>query len=206
MGDPVVLIIAPHPDDEVYGCTTFLVPGTAVLYCTSDHPDFPQHVLAEEMSAVASKTRIAKEVHRLPTNGLSDQVPATVLIGLFESTIAALRPDVLLLPAPSYNQDHRAVTEAALTAARPHDRNHFVPRVLLFEQPETFGTLRKPDPFRPTYFRRLDIERKRELYEAYATQVRGHRSFEHVRAIAAVRGMQANMDYAEAFEVLRWVE
>jgi hypothetical protein len=47
---------------------------------------------------------------------------------------------------------------------------------------------------------------KRLLYHIYASQVRRHRSDEHLMAIARIRGMQADVDDAEAFEVLRWVE
>ena len=38
------------------------------------------------------------------------------------------------------------------------------------------------------------------------TQVRNHRSSEHVRAISKVRGGQSMYEYAEAFKILRWVD
>jgi len=202
------LIVAPHSDDEVYGCTSFLTDPNldkTVLYITAKHPDVPSDQLMAERLRVGDLTGASQIVWDFPTNGLSE-VPQAKLIHAIESELEVTRPEFLLLPAPSYNQDHRAVTDAALTAARPHDLNWFVPKILLYEQPETFGTLRKPDPFRPTYFRALDINQKAALYEAYSTQIRGHRSFNHICTIAELRGMQSNQRYAEAFEVLRWVE
>lgn len=204
-----VLIVSPHLDDEVYGCATFLEEGASVnvLYCTKAHPSFPQgeplreaEVLHKELSLNIIWPPPEWRANHLPELGQA------ILIDYLERVINGLKPKTLLLPAPPYNQDHRAVLDAALTAVRPHDENHFVRRVLLYEQPETFGTLRKPPPFNPTYFRWLDIGFKRKLYTMYSSQIRGHRAFAHIWAIAKARGMQANMDFAEAFEVLRWVE
>ena len=201
----MILIVAPHLDDEVYGCTSFLVPGTTVLYCTTGHPAFPRGEVMSEAQQVVAHTGVEAVWGTARTNFVGE-APQANLIQEFELVLQRLHPATVLLPAPSYNQDHRAILDAALTALRPHDRLPFAKRVLLYEQPETFGTLRKPLPFHPTYFRGLDIGRKRELYDLYSTQARGHRSFGQIEALARVRGMQANMEYAEAFEVLRWVE
>ena len=52
----------------------------------------------------------------------------------------------------------------------------------------------------------IDIAKKISLYEEMNSQVRGHRSTKHVKTIAELRGMQSNHEYAEAFEILRWIE
>lgn len=201
------LILSPHLDDEVLGCASFLNSGSAILYGTVTHPDFPQ--VADERDRLLKQIGVmARTIVVALTSGTNylDTVPQALLIHECERALKSYRADTVLVPSPSYNQDHRALYDAMLTACRPHDKNHFVKRVLAYEEPETFGALRKPDAFKPTYFRTLDIERKLALYHVYASQVRGHRSDAHIRAIAAVRGMQANLEYAEAFEVLRWVE
>lgn len=198
------LIIAPHPDDEVYGCTSFLAEGTTVFYCSNSHPDVSPDTLSKEANEVAERTGVEAIWGNWPTNFL-DSMPQGDLIASFEVLLARGRPGVVLLPAHSYNQDHRAVTSAMLTALRPHDETPFVKRVLLYEQHDVFGTLHGC-PFRPTYFRSLDLSLKEELYNIYESQIRGHRTWDHTEAIARVRGLQANMVFAEAFEVLRWVE
>ncbi len=202
------LIIAPHPDDDVFACSSFLVDGNvAVAYVTQYHPLFPggenvaeSRLLMEELGSKGIYMWFGRQTNRL------DLIGQATLIGAFERLVNKERPDTVLLASPTYNQDHRAVYDAALTAMRAHDRIHFVKRILLYEEPDTFGTMRKPVPFNANYFRPLDMDIKLWLCGFYQTQKRGHRSEAHLEAIASVRGMQANMEYAEAFEVVRWVE
>ncbi len=205
-----VLIIAPHPDDEVLGCASFLIDmpeRVTVAYVTFYHPSYPDldNVAERRALGVACGYSVIQMRFGRLTNQL-DLPGQNSLIGELTRLVDEEKPRTVLIPAPSYNQDHRAVYDAALTAMRPHDRNFFVKHILLYEQPETFGTMRKPAPFNPTYFRYVDPEVKQRLYEYYQTQQRGHRSEEHLAAIATVRGMQVNSQNAEAFEVVRWTE
>src|SRR5262249_26012827 len=104
----------------------------------------------------------------------------------------------------SYNQDHRTVNQACFTALRQHDRNFFVPRVLIYEEPDCF--LWEVEPFRPNYFLPVDIDRKLAGYALHASQVREHRSPDVLRSMAALRGAQSHLPFAEAFHILRWVD
>lgn len=198
------LIACPHPDDEVLGCASFLDAQPIVLYITANHPQYKE-ILGERERLIRETELQPAYWDSVATNRL-DAEGAAHLINVCENALNRWKPDLVLVPSPSYNQDHRAVYDAMLTACRPHDRNWWPKRVLAYEEPETFGSLRQPPAFRPTYFRHLDIERKLALYRIYASQVRGHRSEDDLRAIAHVRGMQSGMENAEAFEVLRWVE
>jgi hypothetical protein len=75
--------------------------------------------------------------------------------------------------------------------------------VLVYEQPHVLWS---PDSvFKPQAFTEIDIERKLHMYELYVSQIRPFRSPGHVKALAALRGMAANCEYAEAYEVLRWI-
>lgn len=200
-----ILIVSPHLDDEVLGCASwFSEPDVAVLYTTKTHPQAGAQVY-EENTKLCEKVELARYWTDFDNINQLDIRGQAALINEIEKIINVLCPSVILLPAPSYNQDHRACYDAGLTACRPHDHNWFVPVVLIYEEPETLGTMRRPDAFRPQYFRPLNVEYKLECYHIYASQVRDHRSDQHIRALAQVRGMQSNLDYAEAFEVARWV-
>ena len=203
------LIISPHLDDEVLGCSSFLQTGgrdITILYGTTrrNFADF-ELVLEENRNLIEFLDCKSRFLEFTVVNHL-DRLPIAELIKDFEEILDEEKPDTVLLANPSYNQDHRAIYEAMLTALRPHDRIHFAKRVLLYEQPETFGTLRKVAPFQPTYYRPLDMDFKIRAMGFYRSQIRGHRSFEHLTAIARLRGMQANIEYAEAFEIARWVK
>ncbi len=203
------LIVAPHTDDEVLSAASFLekdLEDVTIFYHTEDHASFDISILRKESDELVSFLGCNKIVSSIDMNDLLDTVPIRDLINEYEQLLYDVAPHTVVLPNPSYNQDHRAVYDAALTAMRPHDRIPFVKRVLVYEEPETFGTLRNGRAFMPQYFRKLDVNRKLKLNGFYQSQIRDHRSFEQLKSIAHIRGMQSGYHYAEAFEILRWVE
>ena len=126
-----------------------------------------------------------------------------------EKTINNIRPEEIFIPYPSYNQDHRVAYEAALVALRPHDSNFFVKKVFAYEQPHVFlwdNSHQIGSAFKPNYYKAIDIKRKIKAYELMETQVRAFRSQETIKSMAQLRGAQSNLDYAEAFQILRCVE
>jgi LmbE family N-acetylglucosaminyl deacetylase len=125
-------------------------------------------------------------------------------IGRVEDLINTIKPEAVYLPHPGYNQDHRTVFDAAIVALRPHDRNHFVNKVLVYEA--VHDVIWNPRPMTLNYFVPIDIDRKMAAYALHETQVRGMRTPQHLREIAAVRGAASNCAYAEAFQILRWCD
>lgn len=209
------LIVSPHCDDEVLGCSSFLLEGeVTILYMTMGHALFGSDVIFRERERMLRTLKMLtrKPVPKIVTSiyhqnlNAFDVVPLVKLLNEFEQFIRMFHPTTVVLPNPSHNQDHRAVYEAFLTAVRPHDRIPFVKRVLLYEEPETHCTLRKVEPFKPTYFKSVDIEKKLGLYSKYKSQQRSYRSTEIIRALAKLRGLQGGVDFAEGFEVVRWVD
>jgi LmbE family N-acetylglucosaminyl deacetylase len=200
------LVISPHVDDEALGCGGVIDERFHVHYCG-----------IEAFRIVSQEERIQEArdcaKHLGFTFSINFENPVKeyreeVLIGQFEELINQHRPHTLFAPYPSFNQDHRAVHDAALIATRPHDTNHDVSNVLLYEQvhvslwPYTENNLRGLT-FHPAYFVPIDIERKLEAYRLHASQVRGMRSPESVQTLARWRGYQSGFDYAEGFQVLR---
>jgi LmbE family N-acetylglucosaminyl deacetylase len=195
------LILSPHADDEVLGCFSFLRPDCRVLYLGIEERTYvSRRARLEEVAASAKKSGFCYEALDQPVNAyqIADLIP------LLENAIQEHRPETVLLPQPSYNQDHRAVHDAAWVALRPHDRNWFVPNVLVFEQPDSILWPHGRES-EPNYFRAIEIEDKLHSYSLYASQVRGHRSPELVRALARIRGAQAGMAWAEGYTVKRMV-
>lgn len=204
-----ILIIAPHADDEVLGCGGIMAKygnSVAVLYVTTFHPNVLYDHYIKERRKVLQQAGIHTYFETpfvLETNRL-DNLPISKLISELEEKINTYKPDTIFVCFPSYNQDHRVVYDATITATRPHDKNHFVKNVLIYEQPETLHSQRiGSEVFKPQVFVQINIEDKIKLYNLYASQVRGHRSIAAIKGLASVRGSYISKENAEAFSVAR---
>jgi LmbE family N-acetylglucosaminyl deacetylase len=197
------LVIAPHIDDEALGCAAVLTSDTFVFYVGVDefHIVDRQTRLAEAQ-AVADHFGFQWEIGDFRVNRYYEE--HFRLLQVMEGLINKLRPKTILIPMNSYNQDHRTAHQACFTALRQHDRNFFVPRVLIYEEPDCF--LWEVEQFKPNYYLPVDIERKLAGYSLHKSQVRPFRSHDTLQSMAALRGAQCNMPFAEAFQILRWVD
>lgn len=206
-----ILLLSPHMDDEVLGCGGLIYNITLdtsadlhIHYFTDVHPLFECEVTRKENDAFVSQVGATKSISKFgdKTNKL-ETVPIIEHITEIENLVNEYKPDTVLVTFPSYNQDHRRVFEATVTATRPHDRNFFVNNILLYEQPETVQSNRLEPHFIPNVFLPIDINGKFKLYGIYKTQMRGHRTFTHLKSLAALRGSQCNAPFAESFVTTR---
>lgn len=201
------LIIAPHVDDEVLGCGGILNKDSFVYYCSIDEsllPSDPLHRISikDRQSEIKDVSDFLGFQWRCNFATKVNYLKEIELIKIFEDIINELKPERIFIPFPSYNQDHRAVYNAAKIALRPHDKNFFVEKVLVYEQPHMI--LWEEKSFRVNYFVPIDIERKIKVNNLHKSQVRSMRSEELIKAIAKIRGAQINKKYAEAFFIERW--
>ena len=203
------IIIAPHIDDDVLGCGGIMDKNTHVIYCGMDENHIDGRPSKKERLKEAKDTsNFLKHKFTILKNKVNYYNLQKLLLE-FESFIEKIKPDKIYIPYPSYNQDHRVTYEAILTALRPHDKNFFVKKVLIYEQPHVFlwdYTNDINSTIKPNYFVPIDIKRKIKAYKLMKTQVRSFRSPETLKKIAALRGKQSNCDYAEAFQIIRWVK
>lgn len=200
------LIIAPHVDDEVLGCGGIIDDNTFIIHCgLSDNQKHGNKYFTREQrllefekikKATGCKSRLLKGNH-------VNRFSAPNMISDIEKEINAFLPDVVFIPTPSYNQDHKEVYKASIIALRPHDINYFVPKILMYEQPQDlwYGD---DSQFSPNVFIEIDIEKKIMLYKCLESQVRNHRGTDVIASIAAIRGSQSNCKHAEAFKSIRW--
>lgn len=193
------LIFSPHVDDEVLGCFAFLGPQTWVLYGgVEERPTIPRATRIKELTDAANHLGFRWTLLENTVN----QYDASALIGPMEQLIDRHRPNTVLLPEPSYNQDHRAFYDAGLVATRPHDTHWLVPEVLVYEQPHSVIWPHAPRA-QASVFVPIDIDQKLRAYSLYESQVRGHRSPDTVAALAGLRGAHIGVPHAEAFQSLR---
>jgi N-acetylglucosamine malate deacetylase 1 len=194
------LIVSPHIDDEVLGCYSILNENTFVCYMGVEDRSYVSS--KERVKEMESACSIKKFKWRL-FNNVVNSYKCEELITSIEDIINEIKPENVFIPHYSYNQDHRAVYDAAMVALRHHDINWFVEKVFIYEQPHTL--LWPYKDFIPNHFIELDINEKNQIYSLYKSQVRGHRSSEIIEVMAKLRGKQANLEYAEAFCCIRYV-
>jgi N-acetylglucosamine malate deacetylase 1 len=201
------LLLSPHFDDEALGCGGLLMALPAkrvhVRYFNTIHPAIHHDIYMKEAQTVAQMAGFVASISPLTGVNKLDRYPTAEFVDDIEKTINSIRPQTLLIPHPSYNQDHRTIFEAAITASRAHDTNWYVKNVLVYEQPETLQSNRIEPRFVPHVFVPISIEDKLALFRLYKSQQRGHRTEKHLCYLAGVRGMQCNQPYAEAFMVIR---
>ena len=201
------LIISPHVDDEILGCGGILSNNFFILHCglaeSQDHGEIflSRESRIKEFKKVKEKVGFEYEVLHHPVNKMETHK----IIKDIENIINKIKPKEIYIPSPSYNQDHKAVYDACLIALRPHDVNFFVSRVLVYEQPQDLWESGR-EHFIPNTFAKIDIDKKINLYRLIKSQIRDHRSVEHLRALAKTRGAQSNFDYAEGFKTIRWIK
>jgi LmbE family N-acetylglucosaminyl deacetylase len=217
----VVLVVAPHPDDETLGCGGTLLRHAAAgdevhwLIATSMHASagYARERIAArsaEIERVASAYRM-KGVHALvwPTTAV-DRIPLAERVETAARVLAELRPQQLYLPfAGDAHSDHRCVAEAFAAAAKPFRRPE-LERVLAYETlSETeAGALHLLPRFHPHLFVEIArfLEQKLEILGCYASELAAFpfpRSCEAVMAQARLRGAQSGFAAAEAFQLLQ---
>jgi len=218
-----ILIVAPHPDDEVLGCggviRKHVKSGDTVfiLVITRGNPKFYSDIKIEN---VRSEARSAHQfLGVIETRFLDFYAPnldTTSQAELSQSIATYIKEkqiNTLYLPhRGDIHHDHRAVFNAGLVAARPVNENT-VTRIYAYETlSETewaapFGD----DAFIPTHFVNVETEfiDKLEAMSFFRTQVRqfpSTRSLETIEALAKFRGATVGFHRAEAFMVIRTIE
>jgi LmbE family N-acetylglucosaminyl deacetylase len=217
-----ILIISPHPDDEVIGCGGLLEVAkhknckVFVFYmCIGKCRQLVtgstnENTRLKELESVAKSCNfkykvlfIGKEFMRLDTLAQKD------LIDPIENIVEEFKPDIICIPSSkSYDQDHRAVYAACITALRPIPRKirHFIPTVLVYEEPYTWTI--KNTPTAPNFY--LDMtgmeKKKTELLKLYKSQNRESpfsRSAENLMHYIGIRGAEVGLKSAEAYYLLR---
>lgn len=194
------LIIAPHADDEVLGCSSILDQNAYVLYCgIEENHIIPRDERVQEIDRVSKFFGFSWEVTDFSN---CNSYSIFQFIDIFQALINRVKPSAVFIPYPSYNQDHQVINKAALVALRPHDKNHFVRFVAAYEETDSLWGCEPP---KVNYFMPLNLERKLQGYSFHASQIRPHRSFDALTAHARLRGFMCGYQYAEGFVIERLV-
>ncbi len=226
-----LLVVAPHADDEVIGSGGLIAKVKDMggqVFVQVLTVGLVEHYDGNHNSGVAGETRYREFQDAMGYLGVDgyevvfedgdmhlrlDQVARRDIVERLERTsklaIDKIRPTMVVIPAPSYNQDHEAVYKAAMTACRPHmaSLKPFQRFVLVADAPQLCWNT---SCFKPNFY--VDITRylemKLEAFRRHKSQQRPdphNGGVESLRYLALTRGREISIEAAEAYECLRFV-
>lgn len=207
-----ILVIAPHPDDEVLGCGGTIKKhsnnGEEVYLCIVTKaytPDWTQEFIdnrKKEISCANDILGIKETIFLdLPTVKL-DTIGSKKLNDLISECIDKVKPEILYIPfAKDINKDHCLISEASLIASRPKPYSSI--KKVLFYSYEALS-------FIPNLY--IDIsdtlKDKLKAMSCYKSELKDYphpRSLEAIKVSAQKRGIEAGLKAAEAFILIREV-
>ncbi len=224
-----LLVIAPHPDDEALGCGGIIskikdLQGKAYILVVSCG-DLPHYINnSKKTTSLVRKKELASALKILKVDDYEiiyddtkkymklDAIPQKELMEKIEKkarlSIQNVKPDILAIPALSYNQDHKAVFQASFACCRPHlKEKKFNPSLILVY--EANYLLWNYFEFKPNFY--VDIakylEIKLKAVSSHASQMCDEPhilSQENIARLAKIRGSEIGVDAAEAFQCLKF--
>lgn len=212
-----ILVISPHPDDEVLGCggtiAKYSDEGDEVYLCIVTKaytPDWSMEFIENRPEEVKKANRILgiKKTYFLdfPTVKL-DTIPQKDLNEAISKVINEIKPDIVYFPHKGdLNKDHRLVFESSLVATRP--LHHKIKRILSYECLSETEWGQSIEAFNPNVY--VDITKtlktKIEAMKVYESEVKPHphpRSLEMINILAKMRGGAVGLEAAESFILIR---
>jgi len=218
-----ILIVAPHPDDEVIGCggtiAKYSRKGDEVFLCIvtkAYKPDWSEEFLKNRPKEIekANKILSIKKTYFLdfPTAKL-DTIPQKELNDSISNIVKEIDPEIVFAPYEGdLNKDHRLIFEAVLVATKPKPGSS-VKRLLSYENlSETeWGRSLTKKMFIPNVYIDISDTLKEKLgaMKAYKSELKESphpRSLEIIEALAKKRGSEAGLKFAEAFSLIREIK
>lgn len=213
------LIIAPHPDDEVLGCGGFLAKygtGSRVAFIVlgaHSHADGSMTYEYQRKKEIALSSKLFGFSYEIFMESKTwhcnlDKFPQEKLIIYFETLFNETKPINLFIPWDrGFNQDHRAVSTACLTALRPLPTRYYVPNVYYYDEPGHWSLQEvqfSPNKFLP--LNKKEMSKKIAGVKQHKTQLRKYpnlRSIDIIKTTAELRGAQITQRYAEGYRIVR---
>ena len=206
--DCCALVLAPHTDDGEFACggtiVRLLAESWDVKYvafssCEESVPDgYPKDILQREVQAAVGKLGIPKDnlfLHRFPVRRFPEfrQDILEVMVELNQR----FSPTLVLLPSThDTHQDHNVISTEGFRAFKKTS-------ILGYELPWnnlTFST----QGF--VVLEETHLRKKIEALKCYESQAgRGYANESLIRSLAMTRGTQIGCQYAEVFEIVRWI-
>ncbi|HEY8919344.1 MAG TPA: PIG-L deacetylase family protein [Chitinophaga sp.] len=219
-----VIVISAHPDDEVLGAGGAMLrhvsKGDEVYWLIVTNISEAQGFSAEKVLSrqkeidIVGKMLGVKKTFKLdyPTMSLTSG-SLLKLVPDISAIFQEVRPEIIYcLNRSDAHSDHRVLFDATMACTKSF-RYPFIKQVLMYEciSETEFAPALPEKVFIPNYF--IDItpfmEDKLEIMKIYASELGEHpfpRSLANIRALAHFRGAVAGVQYAEAFQLIKFID
>ena len=217
----IVLVIAPHPDDETLGC------GGSLLRHKAEGDDIHWLIMSRatkssgftEEKVKQQKVDILSVAESYPFKSFYqtkfeatrlDTIPKIEVINEVSAFLNETQADTLYLPYPKdAHSDHKVVFDAAAACTKSF-RFPFVRKIRVYETlSETeFGLQTDLNGFQPNLFINISdyLSQKISIMNLYHGEMQDHpfpRSEKNISSLATLRGATAGWEFAEAFISLK---
>lgn len=220
MKQEIILIVAPHPDDETLGAGGYILKqkrlGNQVVVLNMTHMKEDYGYSAERIRM--RDNEISKMIIEYSLDGFYnlnlrpaglDRYPASEIILEISQVIQKIKPTVIVLPYRfDVHSDHQVTFDLCYSCTKTF-RYPYIKKILMMEVlSETEYAI---NGFQPNYFVDITgfIDKKIEILKIYKSEVKKHpfpRSEEAVRAMSLLRGLMVGAAYAEGFVLLKYIE
>lgn len=203
-----ILVLGPHTDDGEFGCggtiARFIEEGKELYYATfscaeeSVPEGLPKDILLKEVKKASAVLGIKKDnllIYRYPVRKFA-HYRQEILEDLVQLN-KDIQPDLVIMPSKhDLHQDHFTIATEGLRAFK-------FTSILGYEMPWNNITFETRSFI---YLEERHVEKKLDSLKCYRSQIgRKYANAEYIKGLARTRGVQIGVEFAETFDVLRWI-
>ncbi|MGD8106332.1 PIG-L deacetylase family protein [Pantoea sp. FN0302] len=224
------LIISPHADDAELGCggsiaraidagievhiAVVILKGETHLRGQRYVPASQRHQeLAAAMNSAGAHYSVLNFVNEGECFDLASSSQSACVQQL-DTLIEDIQPELLLLPVPSFHQEHQWVYNCCIAATRPTKNQRSLRLIAAYEYPAAgWGNSSSWDSSRGALYINISdyLAAKLAMLAEHQSQMSATKnaliSLDGVKRLASFRGVEAGYDYAEMLYLMRgWID
>lgn len=219
-----IIIISAHPDDETLGAGGTLLKHKAngdhiewlIVTNILESEGFSNQRVQERQNEIEIVAKMFgfSAVHKLdyPTMKL-DTGTMLEMIPKIAAIFSQSKPEVIyVMNRSDAHSDHRVIFDAVMACTKSF-RYPSIKQVLMYEciSETEFAPVLPEKVFQPNYY--VDVTsqfaEKIAITKVYASELAVHpfpRSIRNIEALATFRGASAGVEYAEAFQLIKFID
>lgn len=219
-----VIVISAHPDDETLGVGGSILKHVAngdnvywlIVTNVFENQGFSKERVESRQLEITKVEKMFgfKETFNLnyPTMTLSSS-SLIKMVPDISSIFSEVKPEIIYtLNRSDAHSDHRVIFDAVMACTKSF-RYPYIKQVLMYEciSETEFAPALSEKAFLPNYFVDITnyIDKKNEIMKVFESEIAEHpfpRSLENIKALAHFRGASIGVNYAEAFQLLKYID